>query len=253
MLTTSDWNKRFHQQAGWTQSLRRYVYDQANLRNARRVLEVGSGTGVLLAELGQISQADIYGLDINQERLEYSRPLAPEARLVQGNGLWLPFSQDAFDLVICHYLLLWVWNPLQVVKEMVRVARPGGVICALAEPDYGGRIDFPPELSRLGELQRLSLQEQGADPEMGRKIKGILTAAGVKNVESGVLNAQWSTPASREDRELEWAVLHSDLQGRLSEPELARLQAIDRQAWQAGQRVLYIPTFFAWGRKGAIQ
>jgi SAM-dependent methyltransferase len=57
----------------------------------------------------------------------------------------LPF-QPVFDVTFCHFLLLWVSNPEKVVAEMGRVTRPGGSV-RLAEPDYGGRIDYPESLS----------------------------------------------------------------------------------------------------------
>ncbi len=38
-------------------------------------------------------------------------------------------------------------------EEMVRVTRPHGFVLALAEPDYGGRIDYPSELSTIGNWQ----------------------------------------------------------------------------------------------------
>ena len=37
-----------------------------------------------------------------------------------------PFTNASFDLTFCHYLLLWLKDPLSAIKEMKRVTRPGG-------------------------------------------------------------------------------------------------------------------------------
>jgi len=60
-------------------------------------------------------------------------------------------------------------DPVPALKEMHRVLKRGGHVLILAEPDYSSRIDEPPELQSLGQLQTLSLQKQGASPVMGRK------------------------------------------------------------------------------------
>jgi ubiquinone/menaquinone biosynthesis C-methylase UbiE len=44
-----NWHNRFLQQAGWTRDLRTYLFAQAGIERARRVLEVGCGTGAVLA------------------------------------------------------------------------------------------------------------------------------------------------------------------------------------------------------------
>jgi hypothetical protein len=130
---------------------------------------------------------------------------------------------------------------------MLRVTRRGGAVLALAEPDYGGRIDYPPELQPLGEAQIQSLRQQGADPELGRKLSALLHDCGLIQVETGVLSGSWTQPPSREDLDIEWQVLESDLQGR--DLDLVRLRQIDEQAWAEGTRTLFVPTFYGWGIK----
>lgn len=249
----STWQARFAQQSGWTASLRSHLYSQINLSSAERVLDVGCGPGVLLGELLERSQAQIYGLDLNQAFLALARDeILPKSSgrlsLIQGDAHQLPFRSACFDLALCHFLLLWVRDPVQVLKEMRRVIRPGSHVLVLAEPDYGSRIDHPQELALLGDLQREALRSQGADPDLGRRIGSILRAAGLELVEMGVLGGQWRGSPSPEDLESEWFALRSDLAGSLSRAELDRLQAIDARAWQQGERVLFVPTFYAWGR-----
>jgi hypothetical protein len=130
---------------------------------------------------------------------------------------------------------------------MCRVARPGGWVLALAEPDYGGRVDYPVELATLGRWQAESLRQQGADSEMGRKLAGIFTRAGLKHVETGVMGGEWKHPDLPGEVNLEWAVLESDLAGKISLQDIQNMKQMDVAARQNGERVLFVPTFYAWG------
>jgi len=170
----------------------------------------------------------------------------------RGDAHGLPFGPGAFDVVLCHFVLLWLERPRQALEEMVRVVRPGGWVVACAEPDYGGRIDHPPELAPLGEMQREALRRQGADPEMGRRLAGLFAGAGLQ-VTVGTLAGQWQRPAAPgEAFEAEWRMRAWDLGDAIAPDELARLKEADRQAMERGERVLFVPTFYALGQKGGL-
>lgn len=243
-----DWHARFTQQTRWTHDLRQHLYQQILLRGARRVLEVGCGTGALLTELPNYTPAQIVGLDISTHHLAQACENAPGASCVLGNGLHLPFSSKALDVTLCHFYLLWVKDPEQALNEMARVTRPGGYVAALAEPDYGGRIDHPAPLAELGFLQGESLRQQGSDPCMGRKLTGLFHQVGLVNIQSGLLGGQWSTPPEAEAWEMEWSVLTNDLQGRIAPERMHELRELDAAAWAHGERILFVPTFFAIGQ-----
>jgi hypothetical protein len=148
--------------------------------------------------------------------------------------------------------LLWVEAPPVVIAEMARVTRPGGAVLVLAEPDYGGRIDYPQQLERLGEWQIAALRKQGADPELGRRLAGLLARSGLEVVETGVLGGEWTGTPDRENLDLEWSVVESDFDslgfGREERETLKRLQDAEWAAWESGERVLFVPTFYGWGR-----
>lgn len=276
-LTPQEWHKRFTEQARWTASLRQYLFEQIHLPAGARLLEVGCGTGALLAEMNPAAPTDLspdrssdlssgrsaeelrndqvgyaqsalHGLDIDLPSLRLCAKNAPPAALTQGDAHCLPYASASFDAVFCHFLLLWVDDPVQVVSEMKRLTRPGGAVLALAEPDYGGRIDYPDQLAQLGLWQQAALRDQGADPSTGRKLAAIFQQAGLANIQTGVLGGQWrmDDPAD----ESEWQVLQHDLSGKVSEKELADLRQLDLIARRNGQRILFVPTFYALGRVG---
>jgi SAM-dependent methyltransferase len=189
------------------------------------------------------------GLDFNLTYLKIARQANPEPGYICADALHLPYPAGCFDAVVCHFFLLWIPDPAAVLNEMIRAARPGSAVIAFAEPDYGGRIDYPPELEELGRLQTQALKHQGADPYMGRKLNKIFHQAGLHNIETGLLGGQWSGAPSQAQVDSEWDMLITDLAGMLSNARLQELRRHDSAAWQAGRRVLFVPTFYAIGYK----
>ena len=238
------WHKRYTQQVRWTLETRRYIFDRVNARSSQRILEVGCGGGAVLDSLTQEDFNNTVGIDIDFRSLQ----LAKSKDIACADALILPFPKASFDICLCHFLLLWIADPLAALKEMQRVAKPGGWVLALAEPDYGGRIDYPPELKALGKAQSQALQGQCADVSVGRKLRTLFAECSLANIHSGIISAEWGQVFNLSDFELEWAVLHKDLANKLSSKELDCYYRIDLDATQKGQRVLFVPIFYAFGQ-----
>jgi ubiquinone/menaquinone biosynthesis C-methylase UbiE len=236
-----NWHARYLQQAAWTRDLRVYLFERAGLKTARRVLEVGCGTGAILREL---SVPALHGLDLETGSLAECRVHAPAASLALGDGHFLPYPDKTFDIVYCHYLLLWVKDPLQVLCEMARV---GSSVLALAEPDYSRRMDEPSALKPLGEWQTEALRRQGADPSFGASLAETFFQAGIRLIETGPIQGG-AVVKSADDWESEWAVIQSDLAGFVPEREIQKMKKLDESVREDGTRALHVPTFFAWGK-----
>jgi ubiquinone/menaquinone biosynthesis C-methylase UbiE len=248
-LSTAQWHQRYQQQARWTHDLRFYIYNQVNLSQANKILDVGCGTGVLESELAHFSSVQVFGLDIDYDTIYFAQHYAPKTAYTTGNCFQLPYEAGCFDISLCHFLLLWVGNALDALKELIRVTIPGGYVLALAEPDYGGRIDYPSELSQIGIWQSEALKDQGANPRMGRELKRLFSSAGLVDIEVGVLGAQWREEYVDQDLDLEWQVVRSDLNNNEAFIQQAsNLHAIDKKARASHQRILFVPTFYAIGK-----
>lgn len=252
----ADWDIRFRQQARWTANLRQYFFNQPAIKRELakkplRLLEAGCGTGSVCSSLGALlkgNNARIHGLDIHQPFLNFGQRQSRTIRYTNGDVYRLPYASHSFYITVCHFLLLWLENPAEGLAEMHRVTIPGGWVAALAEPDYGGRIDHPEGLQQIGVMQAKSLQKQGADPNMGRKLSALFYQAGLKNIQVGVMGGQWNTPSSHPENETEWQVLAEDLGGQINTDDLEKLRQVDETAWQDGSRILFVPTFYAWGQ-----
>ena len=130
---------------------------------------------------------------------------------------------------------------------MVRVTRTEGRVIAMAEPDYTARIDYPEGLVELGSAQAGALRGRGADPSIGRELRALLNASGLTRVEAGVLGGEWSAVEDPETVESEWRMLDEDLSGLVGPEQLAAYREMDQRSRQAGERILFVPTFFASG------
>lgn len=236
-------HQRYTQQAAWTAPARRHLLAAAGLPNARRVLEVGCGTGAVLSTLSMPAGSLLAGLDIDRDALSLAQQHAPAAQLTAGDAHTLPYPDACFDIAFCHFVLLWVGEPAQALAEMRRVVRRGGAVLALAEPDYSQRADAPDELTPLGRAQTQALRARGADPTVGDRLPALFAAAGLQLVDSGPLQTS-SSPAA----EGEAATLRADLSGHMPAEELERWLALDAAAWAAGTRQLHVPTYYAFGR-----
>jgi ubiquinone/menaquinone biosynthesis C-methylase UbiE len=239
-----DWHERFLEQARWTESLRAYLFKQHPLQKNQRILEVGSGTGAVTSSVGRFTTATLYGLDLDSRRAAFSKNSGQPAFFLAGDALRLPFASETFDMVYCHYLLLWLKSPETALAEMARVTRSGGLVAALAEPDYSARMDYPPPLDDLGRLQTEALRRQGADPAVGRRLATLFAKSSLRIMESGIYGSQWSLPSNAAADENEWKMLESDLEGRLPPERMDDFRRIDREAGENGSRVRFVPTFY---------
>jgi SAM-dependent methyltransferase len=98
-------------------------------RGAARVLEIGVGTGRLLA---QVAAPARLGVDIAGRMLVHAR--ARGLAVAQADGHALPIASGAIDAVIAGKGALRYLDPAVALPELARVLRPGGVLAAHLYP-----------------------------------------------------------------------------------------------------------------------
>jgi len=248
-MDSKDWHDRFTIQAKWTRSLREFLFNQLSINPDSRILEIGCGTGVILDDLRSYSHQPVFGIDHNLSHLSEACIHFPEILTACSQAEDLPWQAKSFDIIVSHYFFLWIKEPLNVLKETLRVLKPHGRLVILAEPDYLARVDFPQEFWGLAELQTRSLINQGVNPMIGRQLPQLLTQAGFENVQYGVSGFQADTSSIPEWYESEWKILQNDLEGTLSEEQILEYRKLDLDTRQQGSRVLWVPTFYAFGNK----
>jgi ubiquinone/menaquinone biosynthesis C-methylase UbiE len=168
------------------------------------VLDVGAGIGhwgMLLASVLP-RDASIVGLErdprwlTEADRRRAERDDSGRFRFDQGVAEALPYEDESFDLVTCQTLLMHVADPEAVIGEMVRVAKPGGLVLA-SEPN--NRISMLVETSftsqqpveaKLQAIRFLLLYERGkmmlgeGNSSVGDLVPGYFAAAGLTRIQT---------------------------------------------------------------------
>jgi len=97
----------------------------------KSVADIGCGSGRWLLEFAQWEASEIHGIELDEARLERAKRRLPSADLRTGDARYLPWEENAFDLVSHFTLFSSILNTTvkqQIAAEMVRIAKPGGII-----------------------------------------------------------------------------------------------------------------------------
>jgi SAM-dependent methyltransferase len=159
------------------------------LRPRDRVLEVGCGTGAVLRQVSaRVGPAgEVVGVDPSRQLLVAARrelqaqTQAGRIALHEGDGARLPFGDDRFDVTLAVTVLLHVADPLVVIKEMLRVTRTGGRV-AVQDQDFGTVALAHPDRVLTERILTGVAERIYAEPWSGRRLPGLLRAAGLEQV-----------------------------------------------------------------------
>lgn len=144
------------------------------------ILDVGCGPGSITADFAElVPQGKVTGVDFVESVLENARAHAEGRGItnivyeaVDANAL--PYPDASFDVVFCHQVLQHVNDPVGILKEMKRVAKPGGIVAA-READYKSFAWYPePEvMDRWLALYRKTARACGGEPDAGRYVHHV--------------------------------------------------------------------------------
>jgi SAM-dependent methyltransferase len=127
----------------WTERLATVFADFARLPNDANVLDVGCGTGSLAAEIARWRpQCRVTGTDLAEPYVSYAREHRVMANLgfERADAAALPFGDGTFTATLAQLVLTFVPDPRQVLAEMMRVTRAGGVVATAVRDFCGGLV-----------------------------------------------------------------------------------------------------------------
>lgn len=202
-----------------------------NISPGSKALDLGCGAMGVLAPLSRLVGATgtVVGLDSDATQLAAARSFVDEAMLanvsiVEGDAFNTGLPAGDFDLVHVRFLFAPVGRDAELLAEMLRLVRPGGVI-AIQEPDASCWDVTPPNQSwsALKSAILAAFQAGGGDFDVGRRTYGMLRAAGLQQVSqrNAVFAATGQHPYKRLPLQFAASLRKRILAGGLlSEPEL---------------------------------
>jgi len=127
----------------WSEHLARPFLSVANIASGGHVLDVAYGTGALTKALADVG-AHMIGIDASEGYLEGARRLRshPNITYEHGDIRRMRFDNGAFDAAVSTLALDVIPEIEQVVAEMKRVTRPGGVVASGVHQFFGGMPAF---------------------------------------------------------------------------------------------------------------
>jgi SAM-dependent methyltransferase len=189
----------------WRNAQNSAAYLLPHLEPAMHLLDVGCGPGTLSIDLARcVATGSVVGVDLDPS------VVAEATRTAEGSGLAISFvagNFDAidtpgagFDVVHAHQVLQHVGDPVDALRSMARLARPGGIVAA-RDADYPAMTWFPPEprLDRWLDVYMAVTARNGANGDAGRRLLHWAQRAGLHDIAYTTSTWTFHTP-----NDLEW-------------------------------------------------
>ena len=237
-----------------------WLFDQIGVRDGWRVVEIGCGPRGCLGLLSQRVGATgrVVGVERSDEQVERARQFVAAGCLtnvdvLQADARRTGLAEGTFDLATARLVLVNVPEPEQLVAEMVRLVRPGGVV-ALHEADSTAQRCDPPlaAQTRLLQLLNACAEMSGIDRSIGPRVPRMLRESGIVDVRVNPLIHVYPPGHGRRMMLLEFVenARHRILDPNLiAEVELDELTAaLRRHLEDPGTLVVSSLFIQAWGR-----
>ncbi|GEM_PF-479125 len=120
-----------------SQKFYRWIARLVPLQSNWRVLDIACGEGGLVAAMRNGNHpVECWGLDVAQAALAKARVQNPQSPLILGEAEQLPFTSASFDYVTCLGSLENFRDTQQALREIYRVLKTDGTLCAMMPNKY---------------------------------------------------------------------------------------------------------------------
>lgn len=162
---------------------RREVLGLLALAPGERVIDIGSGPGLLAVEMAAAvgPTGRVCGIDVSDSMLELARgrmtaPGSAPVEYLTGGVDRIPYPDGAFDVAVSTQVLEYVPDIPAALAEIRRVLRPGGRLLVL-DTDWDSIVWRSDDRDRLGRVL-VAWEQHLADPHLPMRLMGELAAAG---------------------------------------------------------------------------
>jgi SAM-dependent methyltransferase len=203
--------------------------DTAGIAAGQRALDVGCGSGALLAELARrVGAENVTGIDPSESFVEAARARVPGAHVLVGSAESLPFADDEFDATLSQLVVNFLDDPARGLREMARVTKTGGVVAGCVW-DYRGEMTMLRTFWDAARALDPGAADEGAVMRFAtpEELGALWGDAGLKDVAVGPIDDLWAPlltgvgPAGAYTAALEpeaQAALRDELARRLGNP-----------------------------------
>ncbi|AMB60369.1 hypothetical protein AWU67_05580 [Microterricola viridarii] len=214
-----------------------------HLAAGQRVLDVGCGPGTITVDLApRVAPGEVIGIDSSADVIGQAQALADDSgmhnvRFAVGDVYALDFPDNSFDVVHAHQVMQHLSRPVDAMREIYRVLKPGGIL-AVRDVIYGSTSWYPelPALDRWLATMRAVMHGNGVFPDAGRSLKAWARHAGFESVTSSASMWCFATDAERDWWGSSWATraLESSFASQAIESGVATLSDLQEisEGWR---------------------
>ncbi len=153
------------------------------------ILEAGCGIGAQTTIIaGMNPKSRFVSIDISEDSLNRARKATEERRLenvsIQKADIFdLPFAADRFDHIMVCFVLEHLPRPIDAIRNLIRVLKPGGSLTVIAG-DHGSFRCYPDSRDALLAVECLIKVQAilGGNALIGRQLYPLLKEAGLQNI-----------------------------------------------------------------------
>ena len=169
--------------------------DACGVRAGQRVLDVGCGPGALTAELvHRLGPDAVTAIDPSPPFVEATAARFPRVDVRTGGAEDLPFADASFDAALAQLVVHFMADPVQGLREMGRVTRPGGTVGACVWDHGGGHGPLSVFWTAVHDLSPDAPGEADLAGTHEGQLVELARAAGLCSAEPGAVNVTVSFP-----------------------------------------------------------
>ncbi|KAJ6541730.1 S-adenosyl-L-methionine-dependent methyltransferase [Mycena capillaripes] len=193
----------------WRTAQNSCAYLLSSLAPNMHILDVGCGPGTITVDLANlVPEGHVTGIERSAEDvLQKARDEAAAQSVTNityaiDDVLSLSFPDSSFDVVHAHQVLQHVPDPVLALREMMRVAKPGGIVAA-RDTDFSA-MAWHPKSEGVSLWHKAHIQvarANGGEPDAGRRLLSYALEAGISKDQITATASTWCY-STRE--ELDW-------------------------------------------------
>ena len=181
-------------QAKIAQTMEINALKKIGLSNGDQIMDLGSGPGITTMLLSRhFPDSRIIGVEPEEELRSTALSMAQKQNLdrcvfLEGTAQAIPLPNHVIDFSYARLLFQHIPDPMDSLREMKRVTRPGGIVCVLDVDD--GTIFIHPEVPEWSSVEVRVARAQarfGGDRHVGRKLLSYLLKTGFSQVKIDIV------------------------------------------------------------------